>query len=235
MSSHENAGYHPASTLVALLTVLLVCHAVLGLVAAGSTWLEIQLLSEAKAGVEISEERAALNDARQGLIGLAHIGLFPSTAVLFGMWIHRANRNARALTTEPMQFSPGWSVGWYFVPIMNLFKPYQAMKEIWEVSGRWRRPDSQGGGSSSPLPWWWAAWVLSGVVGQAAFRASLRAESLDELLVSSWITLGGDILDVPLALLALLVVRGVHARQEEASLASYEEPGVGLSPLQAEW
>ena len=31
-------------------------------------------------------------------------------------------------------FTPGWSVGWFFVPIMNPWKPFQAMREIWQAS-----------------------------------------------------------------------------------------------------
>ena len=54
--------------------------------------------------------------------------------VLFCIWIYRANYNARQLGATDMQFSPGWAVGWNFIPIANLWKPYQAMREIWQAS-----------------------------------------------------------------------------------------------------
>jgi len=51
--------------------------------------------------------------------------------VIFLRWIYRTNKNLHVLSSEHMTFSPGWSLGWYFIPVANLFKPYQAMKEIW--------------------------------------------------------------------------------------------------------
>ena len=30
-----------------------------------------------------------------------------------------------------MTFTPGWIAGWFFVPIMNLFRPYEAVKELY--------------------------------------------------------------------------------------------------------
>ena len=78
-----------------------------------------------------------------------------STGILVLTWIHRANHNARQLGADDMRFTPGWAVGWYFVPIAWFWKPYQAMKEIWLASANpsdWRgRPVSPllpGGGFS---------------------------------------------------------------------------------------
>jgi len=53
--------------------------------------------------------------------------------VIFFFWVYFTNRNCRGFTTA-MKFSSGWAVGWFFVPIFNLFRPYQVMQEIWKVS-----------------------------------------------------------------------------------------------------
>ena len=68
------------------------------------------------------------------IVGLLQLPVVLTTGIVFLMWIHRANRNARGLGAEGMTFTPGWSVGWYFIPIANLWKPFQAMKEIWQAS-----------------------------------------------------------------------------------------------------
>ena len=47
---------------------------------------------------------------------------------------HRANYNARQLGAADMRFTPGWAVGWHFIPIAWFWKPYQAMTEIWRAS-----------------------------------------------------------------------------------------------------
>ena len=64
-----------------------------------------------------------------------------------------------ALGSPGLRFTPGWAVGWYFVPIANLWKPYQAMKEIWRASknpGNWQAETTSGF-----LGWWWFWWIIS--------------------------------------------------------------------------
>jgi hypothetical protein len=33
-----------------------------------------------------------------------------------------------------LKYSPGWAVGSFFVPILNIFRPYQIAQEIWKAS-----------------------------------------------------------------------------------------------------
>jgi hypothetical protein len=74
------------------------------------------------------------SDVVTGIVGLAQFILAIITGITFLRWIYRSNNNLRALSGESMTFTPGWSVGWYFIPIANLWKPYQVMNEIWKVS-----------------------------------------------------------------------------------------------------
>lgn len=133
------------------------------------------------------------------------------TGVIFLMWIHRANRNARGLGAQGMMFTPGWSVGWYFVPIWALWKPYYAMKEIWQASenpGAWQS-------QTAPrlLRTWWTLWVISCMLGQMAFRTSFRANTGTELVFSEVISLLSNLADIPLCLVAMRLVRGIIQRQ----------------------
>ena len=52
-------------------------------------------------------------------------------------------------------------------------------------------------------------------MGQAAFRLSLNAGSLDELRTSSYVTLFSDALDIPLCIVALMMLRQLYGIQEE--------------------
>jgi hypothetical protein len=61
---------------------------------------------------------------------------------------------------------------------------------------------------------WWALWLASSVAGQLSFRFTMTAEDLDETLRASWATFASDAVDIPLAMVAMLVVRGIHAMQE---------------------
>jgi len=33
-----------------------------------------------------------------------------------------------------MEYTPGWSVGWFFVPLYNFYKPYRAITELYLAS-----------------------------------------------------------------------------------------------------
>lgn len=145
---------------------------------------------------------AEASDQREQTVAVLFLAVFVITVVVFASWIVLVNRNARALGAVGMTFSPGWSVGWYFVPIASLWKPFQAMREIWKASV------NPTGWQSLPthpvVGWWWAAFVLSCITGQISYR--MPTNSLDELGASSVVSMIDDGVDIVATALALLLV-----------------------------
>lgn len=93
--------------------------------------------------------------------------------VLVGMWIHRAHANLHAAGLASLRYSPGWSVGWFFVPVLNLFKPYDAMRELWNAShGAAERFDSP---APAQLPIWWGLWIGGNIANNIAERMQTSA------------------------------------------------------------
>jgi hypothetical protein len=154
------------------------------------------------------------NDIRQAIVGLFQFLIFVVSGIWILRWIYVACSNARDLAVGPMKFSPGWSVGWYFVPILLLWKPYQAMKEIWRVSADPRNPDSVP--DSGLLSLWWFFYIVAMLSGNASFRLSLRAQEVGELLAANVVTLVSDIASIPFALVLAVIVRRIHDNQEHA-------------------
>src|ERR1700690_2911245 len=56
------------------------------------------------------------------LLGLANFTVVVLTAVYVCLWLHRAFTNLRALRINTVM-SPGWAVGSFFVPFVNLVVP----------------------------------------------------------------------------------------------------------------
>ena len=135
--------------------------------------------------------------------------------VVVGCWIYRANANAHMLSSE-MTISPGWAVGSYFIPILNLFRPFQGMKETWLAShfrGNWHGEPAPG-----LLGWWWALWLVVNILDNIAGRLS-DAEGLPTA-ESAWFDVLVALLNVPLCLILVTIMR----RLSEAQLAArYEE------------
>jgi hypothetical protein len=202
----ENVEYSSTQSRAHWTIVLLTVSAVLDLVAVVSSAAQVSLINRVVAGGTISEAAAVANDAGQQLLGILQIIVLVVTVVAFLRWLSRSYRNLPALGVTHPSFTPGWAIGAWFVPFMNLVRPYQIVKELWGTS----EPTH----SAALLGWWWAAWLISGFIGQAVFRLSLRATQPSELLTLSYLTLISDAVSVVAAILAVKVVRGITRRQE---------------------
>jgi hypothetical protein len=139
------------------------------------------------------------------VVGLVQFILAIITGITFLCWIYRSNKNLQALSGEQMMFSPGWSVGWYFIPVANLWKPYQVMKEIWDVSHKYASNDH------ALIGWWWTLWIISSLLGRLAFRMIMDAEGVTGLIASIITYIFVDGFDLVLAIVALAMVNRISA------------------------
>ena len=88
--------------------------------------------------------------------------VFLPAALLTLRWVYRVNANAQRLASG-MSVSPGWNVGWFFVPAAHLWKPFSGVREVWAVSSD---PDRWTSVSTPRALWgWWACWVVSDILG----------------------------------------------------------------------
>lgn len=100
-------------------------------------------------------------------------------AVVIGRWIYRVNKNAWQIS-DAMTVSPRWSVGSFFIPILNLFRPFSGVRETWQAS------HAPADADTVPVPaimrLWWAGWLIAGAFGQLSFRLGLRAATLEDFI-----------------------------------------------------
>ncbi len=198
--------------------ILLLVGVVLDLIAIVSGYFQIDLLSKVMAGQTITEAEAAANDSRQQIIGILQVLAFLTTTIFFLMWFHRAHRNLPALGAHNLRFSPGWAVGYCFIPIVSLYRPYQVAEEIWKASDPNLTDESswQTANTSPLLGWWWGLFLISGFVGNVVVRMTLRGgQTVSDLLTMSWGIVTSDGLSIVAAILAIFVVKGIDTRQEE--------------------
>ena len=203
----------PLAKLTRLLVVLLKVEIGLQLIAVFVgvfCWFEYSHLA---ANVDAGETLLA-SDLANGIVGLFQLLLAVFLGVTFLRWIYRANKNLHVLSSEPLTFSPGWSVGWYFIPIASLFKPYQAMKEIWSAAHR----GAAGGGSL--IGWWWGLWIVSTFLGRIAMKLALRAKDAQGYGRSAIAYILSDALYIALDIVALMLVTAIA----QAYTENYVEP-----------
>ena len=117
---------------------------VLGLlfmVSAGISWLAV--------GYDVSEIRLDIAQAGQhgadpatrlayetagSLVGTAQLVMLAITAATFLTWLHRVRVNVRALGARRLAYRREWTILGFLVPVLNLFRPYQVVREIWQAS-----------------------------------------------------------------------------------------------------
>ncbi|RMF61099.1 MAG: DUF4328 domain-containing protein [Calditrichaeota bacterium] len=211
----QQSSFGDKSRLTSWLTAMLYLDILITIMAFASGVMEYRLLRDFKNGVYDSETQiltlAEENDSRQLSVGVLQILITSITLILGGIWIYRSNENVRKLGGKDMEFTPGWAVGWYFIPFANLWKPYQAMKELWlysQSTEEWHKYQSP-----RILPWWWGLWLISGFLGQLSLRLSLRAEGIDTLILASITEVVGDALDIPLIIIFLILIKQIYQGQ----------------------
>jgi hypothetical protein len=143
-------------------------------------------------------------------IGLV-VGLAAVVAVVFAcIWQHKAASAGRALGI-PSQFSPAWGVGCWFVPVVNLWMPYLAVRDCLPPEHP-NRPR---------VLHWWIALLLAGFLsfGAGAFALFSTGAAL--------------VLSIPAALACLAVIAwapgivlAIAAAHQEALGA--QAPGTGV-------
>ena len=194
--------YKKPESLSRFLVILLVLGALINTIAAFSSYLQYELLVSFREGAEITSQMADANDNRQGVIGLIQSILFVVTAVIFGKWIFRISSNAHSFSSLSQRHSPRWAVGYYFMPFVNLWRPYQALRDAYEAF----LDSARGKENNIIFPLWWFAWIVSNIFDNMLFKSSMRAEELDELILSSLITIASDSFDVFLNIIAASLI-----------------------------
>ena len=145
------------------------------------------------------------SDGLYFIVALVQLALLVATGVVFLMWVYRANKNLRALSGVAMRFTPGWSVGWFFVPIMSLFRPYQVVRELWHVS---HGAEAEG---HAVVRWWWLLFILSGVMSSLAWQLTGVVQDTSDFLVATAAYAVADSVDVVGYAVTLVLVMRVAA------------------------
>jgi hypothetical protein len=139
-------------------------------------------------------------------------------AIAIPMWAHRAYRNLPALGAQGLRFSPRWAAGAWFVPILNLFRPYQVVGEAWTASDPQERSSTRESRARRTVPAlilaWWLLFILSSVAGNVIARLTAASTTLAQTVAADWLLVASNLLDIVAAMLALLVIRRLDARQE---------------------
>lgn len=124
------------------------CHALMLVFAAGQ-------LATGQTGDDSDGAFAILS----GLAALAYIPTYLTTIVLVCRWFHLATRHALARGAQ-LGVTPAGAVGTWFIPFVNLVKPFQLVRQMLATTER----------DQSQVSVWQALWVMGNLVANASVR-----------------------------------------------------------------
>ncbi|MFI9381625.1 DUF4328 domain-containing protein [Kutzneria sp. NPDC052558] len=155
---------------------------------------------------------------------LDYLVLFVAAGV-FIAWLHQAWANAAVIAApRPMPWSPGWTIGSWFIPAANFVLPFMVVLSVVDASAGWRTS------SRRFVALWWLLFLLAEVIGRVPPITFFHREYAGQLVVSSEVRSYSLHSELPLwlvmtaveavaATLAVLLVRRVTDTQTAAALA----------------
>ncbi|MFJ7630070.1 DUF4328 domain-containing protein [Streptomyces sp. NPDC097595] len=141
--------------------------------------------------------------------------LLTVTVALFLMWLVRARRRAQDVSPRAALPSTGWTLGAWFIPIVNLFVPPRIVLSIGRASTEsWReRRDT------TLVNLWWGAWIAHTVLLPLGRWGA--TESITVLVAA-------EAFIIAAAVLAVLVVERITVLQRSPALnpaSAAQSPG----------
>jgi hypothetical protein len=155
---------------------------------------------------------------------------FIPSIVFFCLWLHRVVRNMPALGASDPRWSPAGAVGRCFIPFLNLGYPMAGVLEAWRGSDPSRRWTNVNERKHLRVPRlmtaWWACWLtgfwLSSIFWIMLYLpidvGNLVAYAVRHPVAYALTGVCGNVLTIIAAILAVLVVREVTARQDRKNM-----------------
>lgn len=215
ISAHDRAR-----TAVLVLILLLLTHAVAVWADMEQHQIIVSALGIGDAASPILQQRLLESAERLQQINVVQFLIGGLSFFYFCRWWYKAHRNLRILGRDP-KYSQGWAVAYWFIPIVNLFRPYQVAKELWIQS----TPDHETTKETPSKAWglvrfWWAIF-LALVFHTSYLRVELASlgddSTWEEFLGLNLHVIFNDAGKILMVLLFICVVRGIDHRQEASA------------------
>lgn len=146
--------------------------------------------------------------AINSIFALVYIGSW----IAFISWYRRAYFNLHSLT-KGLQLSEGWASGAWFVPIYNLWAPFNIGQDLFKHSerllingGLTKHKESR----LQTLGLWWAFWI--GAIVISAFKSGLKPEAdelftIDEFINYCYAAIGSGVVFIVAGIFAIKMIK----------------------------
>ena len=193
-----------------------------------SWYLQYNLLQNIAQG-QISIEKVESNNIRVEILDNIYSLSYIISIILFIMWFRRAYYNLHKKVTY-LSWKEGWASGAWFVPILNLYRPYQIMIEMYEETQELLlQKDSNSNLKLSTLyvGLWWALWSICGIIGNIRHYIQMKTETIKEQTDITLLNIIYSIILISLAIITIKVIKDYS--KAESFLLDIEEETINAN------
>jgi len=140
-----------------------------------------------------------------GLASFASLATIASV-ISFLVWMHQSYFNLQPLSAENRRFSPGWVILYWFIPIWNLYKPCQAMFDIWRGSIADDRKTFARRLLGLIILSWWLLLLSKILYSFLVFQQRLQADTIDKLEIAGYNQIALSIISIGVAVATIALV-----------------------------
>jgi len=184
--------------------------------AAGYDLGELRTVAAIQNGASLAPAERLAHAQAGRLLGVAQLACAALLAAVFLPWLHEARANLRALGARRLRFGREWTYLGFAIPLLNAFRPYQVVSEIWRGSDP---------ASRDPLEWqrvptgrlvtaWWVALVAWVALELLAGLLVGLAPGLTAIQLARALSLAADVSAAASASLGYFVVTRISAAQD---------------------
>ena len=109
--------------------------------------------------------------ARFGIIEIIEfirIRIYIIVLIINGIWIYKASSTAIRLNRGRYNISPEFAVAYFLIPIVNIWAPFLAIRQLWNLSVAREGPIDA---AAPPLFWfWWLTWLAVLALNQSVSK-----------------------------------------------------------------
>jgi hypothetical protein len=206
----------PTRRSVRFVGVLFMISAGISWVAVGYDFSEIRLGMLHRAGGAPDAATRLAYDRMGSIVWTAQLLCLSVTAVAFVTWLHRVRVNVRAMGVRRLTYGREWTILGFLVPLLNLFRPYQVVREIWKASDpstgdpmAWKKVDAP-----RRIALWWGLFVAYFVLEAIAATVMGISISARVIRLAYGATMTADLCAALSASMAYFVVMRITEAQE---------------------
>jgi hypothetical protein len=148
--------------------------------------------------------RASASDDRVSALSVAYLGAFVAAAAVWTMWLRRCYENLHSFEERNLRFSVAQATWCWYIPFVNIVRPYQVTYETLERTTH--------NGRTSLVGLWWAWNFFGGITANAVGK--LPINNGQELQTSSLAWAFESLIALCSAFIAIMLVWRVTRAQQ---------------------